>query len=72
MTPPPDDPPTVIFGVHTCDLHAIQLLDHVFSSGHIDPNYVKRRRQTMIVSIECLRPCDETLLLQEHGHADRR
>ena len=32
VTPPPDDPPTVIFGVHTCDVHAIQLLDHVFSS----------------------------------------
>lgn len=53
------DPPTVLMGVHTCDLHGIRLLDRVFSSGNIDPNYVKRREQTLIISIECLRPCDE-------------
>ena len=53
------DPPTVLLGVHTCDLHGIQLLDRVFNSGNIDPNYVKRRKQTIIISIECLRPCDE-------------
>jgi sulfhydrogenase subunit beta (sulfur reductase) len=58
MKQPELDPPTVIFGVHACDLHGIQLLDQVFSSGHVDPNYVRRRRQTMIVSIECLVPCD--------------
>ena len=58
MKPPPSDPPTVIFGVHACDLHAIQLLDHVFSVGSVDTNYVNRRRQTLIVSVECLAPCD--------------
>ena len=58
MKRPELDPPTVIFGVHACDLHAIQLLDQVFSTGHIDPNYVNRRRQTIIISIECLAPCD--------------
>src|SRR3989304_4887250 len=34
ITPPPQPQPTVIFGVHTCDVHAIQLLDQVFSNGH--------------------------------------
>jgi sulfhydrogenase subunit beta (sulfur reductase) len=61
------DSPTVIFGVHTCDVHAIQLLDHVFSNGQVDPNYVNRRRQTLIVSIECLTPCDENSFCKSMG-----
>ncbi|MBN2547723.1 MAG: 4Fe-4S dicluster domain-containing protein [Anaerolineales bacterium] len=60
-------PPTVLFGVHTCDLHAIQLLDRVFTRGHIDPNYVKRRKQTLIISLECLNPCDEHSFCKSMG-----
>jgi sulfhydrogenase subunit beta (sulfur reductase) len=59
--------PTVIFGVHTCDLHAIHLLDVVFSTGNIDPHYLKRREQTLIVSIECLIPCDEHSFCKSMG-----
>ena len=61
------DPRTVIFGVHTCDLHAIQLLDKVFSSGQVDPNYLNRRQQTLLVSIECLTPCDEHSFCKSMG-----
>lgn len=61
------DPPTVLLGVHTCDLHGIQLLDKVFNSGNIDPTYVKRRSQTFIISIECLRPCDEHSFCKSMG-----
>jgi sulfhydrogenase subunit beta (sulfur reductase) len=64
---PQDPQPTIIFGVHTCDVHAIQLLDKVFSSGHVDPNYVKRRRNTLIVSVECLKPCDENSFCKSMG-----
>lgn len=64
---PEMDPPTMIFGVHTCDVHAIQLLDHVFSTGQIDPNYINRRRRTMIASIECLTPCDEHSFCKSMG-----
>ena len=67
VTPPPDDPPTVVFGVHTCDVHAIQLLDHVFAAGYTDPYYLKRRRQTLIVSLECLSPCDENSFCKSMG-----
>jgi len=59
--------PTVIFGVHTCDLHAIQLLDVVFSSGHADPSYLNRRSHALIVSIECLAPCDEHSFCKSMG-----
>ncbi|MBN1535258.1 MAG: 4Fe-4S dicluster domain-containing protein [Anaerolineales bacterium] len=61
------EPRTVVLGVHTCDLHAIKLLDRVFSTGHIDPNYTLRRKQTLIVSIECLTPCDENSFCKSMG-----
>jgi sulfhydrogenase subunit beta (sulfur reductase) len=64
---PPEPEPTIILGVHTCDLHGIQLLDKVFSTGHVDPNYVNRRNKTMIVSIECLSPCDEHSFCKSMG-----
>jgi formate hydrogenlyase subunit 6/NADH:ubiquinone oxidoreductase subunit I len=62
-----EDGPTVIFGVHTCDLHAIQLLDKVFSKGYPDPHYLNRRSQTLIVSLECLTPCDENAFCKSMG-----
>ncbi len=52
-----DARPTVVLGVHTCDLHAIQLLDLVFSQGYADQRYLSRRNQVTLVSIECLKPC---------------
>jgi sulfhydrogenase subunit beta (sulfur reductase) len=58
MSPPEQEAPILLLGVHACDLHAFQLLDSVFSTGHVDMNYVNRRRRTMIASIECLAPCD--------------
>jgi formate hydrogenlyase subunit 6/NADH:ubiquinone oxidoreductase subunit I len=64
---PPDSEPTVIFGVHTCDLHAMLLLDQVFSTGFADPNYIKRRKKTLIVSIECLTPCDDRSFCKSMG-----
>jgi ferredoxin len=51
--------PQVLLGVHTCDLHAIRVLDKVFSQDYPDAHYLERRRQTIIVSLECLEPCDE-------------
>ena len=59
--------PMVIMGVHTCDLHAIQLLDKVFSTDYPDANYLARREQAVIVSIECLQPCDEHSFCKDMG-----
>ncbi len=59
--------PTVLLGVHTCDLHAISLLDKVFSEEHPDAHYLKRREQTVIVSLECLEPCDEHSFCKSMG-----
>ena len=51
--------PRVILGMHTCDIHALKLLDAVFARDNPDPHYLKRRSNTLIVGIECLTPCDE-------------
>jgi len=52
-----DAEPTVVLGLHTCDLHALHLLDRVFAQTYIDQPYMARREKTTLVSIECLRPC---------------
>lgn len=51
--------PTVIMGVHTCDLHALNVLDAAFTEDYPDAHYLRRRNQTLLVGIECLEPCDE-------------
>lgn len=52
-----DTTPTVVLGMHTCDLHAIHLLDRVFSQTYADQHYQTHRDNTLLVSIECLQPC---------------
>jgi len=50
--------PTVIFGLHTCDLHAIMLMDKINYTGFADQHYIARREQITLVSIECGTPCN--------------
>ncbi len=59
--------PTVLIGMHTCDLHAFQLLERVFTSGFPDSNYIDRSSQTLIISIECLAPCDAHAFCKSMG-----
>lgn len=61
--------PTVILGIHTCDLHAIKLLDHVFSQGYVDEHYKARREQTYLIGIECLKQCSEHSFCRDMGTA---
>jgi ferredoxin len=62
-----DAPPTVILGVHTCDLHGLRVLDAAFSEGFPDAHYLKRRENTLLVGIECLEPCDEHAFCKSMG-----
>ena len=62
-----DGPPTVVLGVHTCDLHAIQLLDKVFSAGYADQPYRQRRENTLLIGVECLRPCTQHSFCKSMG-----
>lgn len=59
--------PTVIFGVHTCDMHGIQLTDKVFSEGFADEHYMQRREQIYVIGIECLKPCDDASFCKDMG-----
>lgn len=59
--------PTVIFGAHTCDLHAIRLLDRAFAADYPDAHYLERRQQSLIISLECLQPCDEHSFCKSMG-----
>ncbi len=49
-----DAPEQVLMGLHPCDIHAIGLLDRVFSHGTGDVNYIERRRRTILIGTECL------------------
>jgi sulfhydrogenase subunit beta (sulfur reductase) len=60
-------PPTVILGVHTCDLHGMRVLDQAFSEGYPDAHYIERRKNTLLVGIECLQPCDEHSFCKSMG-----
>jgi ferredoxin len=60
-------PPTVILGVHTCDLHGMCVLDEAFSQGYPDAHYLRRRKRTLLVGIECLEPCDEHSFCKSMG-----
>lgn len=61
--------PTVIFGLHSCDIHALQLLDHMFTNGYTDQNYLAHRDNTYLVSIECLTPCTPHSFCRDMGTA---
>lgn len=57
----------VLFGVRPCDIHGINLLDKVFETDHEDKNYTRKRAKTVIVCINCLKPCYEHALCASVG-----
>ena len=46
----------VVFGIRPCDVRSVELLDPVFFKEPEDAFYKKRREQTTLVSIGCLKP----------------
>lgn len=51
-----DDTKRLIFGVRSCDLSAITLLDKFFGENFIDDYYKSRRKNTLFISIVCNNP----------------
>jgi len=43
----------VLFGVHACDIYALNILDQVFAGPYPDPYYQARRKNIAIIGIEC-------------------
>ena len=60
-----DAKPRVLVGVHPCDLHAIRLLDHVFSADERDEHYLTRREQTLIIGLDCAKPCIDGIFCRD-------
>ncbi|MBU0951639.1 MAG: 4Fe-4S dicluster domain-containing protein [Elusimicrobia bacterium] len=49
--------PNIIFGVKSCDLNAIKVLDNVFLSGVVvDPFYERNRQNTLLFGSDCPDP----------------
>lgn len=44
----------IIFGVHPCDLKGINLLDKIFSEKNEDYNYLRKRKKTVLIGIDCM------------------
>lgn len=44
----------VLFGVHACDVYALNILDLVFAGTFPDPYYQARRRNIAIIGIDCV------------------
>ncbi|MEM4360200.1 MAG: 4Fe-4S dicluster domain-containing protein [Candidatus Bilamarchaeaceae archaeon] len=51
--------PSVLFGLHPCDIAALQRLDKVFSELFNDPYYNERRSKSLIIGITCNRPGEQ-------------
>ncbi len=52
-----EEPPLALFGVRSCDLHAIALQDQVFMEGaYPDASYSRRRRGMFVVAVNCGHP----------------
>lgn len=49
-----DNTKRVVFGIRSCDVSALNIADRFFYlSGHIDPYYERRRKNTLLISIVC-------------------
>lgn len=49
----------ILFGISSCDLRGLEILDNVFKNGdYKDPNYEKRREKLFIISFDCYQPAD--------------
>lgn len=57
--PVPDDGPLALFGIRSCDLAALAILDRVLTGGtHRDDAYAAARAGTVVVAATCTAPAD--------------
>lgn len=63
---PEPERPIALFGVHTCDLEGISVMDEIFLAAPIDRAYARRREGAFVVGLECSAPCmDESLCVDK-------
>lgn len=49
---------SLIFGIRSCDAKAITILDAIFQDGYEDKYYLLKRKNTILVGMSCLNPCN--------------
>ncbi|MFX0168666.1 MAG: 4Fe-4S dicluster domain-containing protein [Candidatus Hodarchaeota archaeon] len=53
----------LVFGVHSCDLAAIQFHDAILTQIYPDPFRNRRRLEGIIIGLNCLNPCEDSFCL---------
>ncbi len=48
-----DRGPTVLFGAHACDIHALGILDMLYLTDFVDPYYKRNREDLMVIGYGC-------------------
>jgi sulfhydrogenase subunit beta (sulfur reductase) len=46
--------PVVYFGAHSCDIHALRILDLLYLSDYVDPYYKRNRDRLTVVGYGCM------------------
>lgn len=55
---PEEVPKQAFFGLKACDISAMHILDRTFAGRFHDPAYERRRRETIIIGVDCFEPGD--------------
>lgn len=60
--------PILLFGTRPCDARAATMLDTVFNWDYIDPYYVDRRKNAVVISLGCKEPEDSCFCTSVGGN----
>ncbi len=50
------DSKNIIFGIRPCDAKSFSILDYVFKDDFIDPYYISKRKNTVLIGLSCTQP----------------
>jgi sulfhydrogenase subunit beta (sulfur reductase) len=57
----------ILFGVHSCDIHGLLILDKLFAQVYPDPYYLEPRKRTLILGLSCW-PDEHCFCKSTHTH----
>lgn len=60
--------PSLIVGLHACDINGLLFLDRVYGGEYDDLYYQKRREKTTIIGLNCLESCENGFCRSVNTH----
>ncbi len=57
--------PTILFGLHPCDINALWMMDAPFTVEVPEVKYASRRENLTLIGIDCDEPCDENCFCKD-------